>query len=239
MTDYAELEGIFAREELHPADLKASVERYLNDLLEPIRAEFSTPELKKLASQAYPQPSKKKGGAAAAAEDGATDELVPSRLDLRIGKILAVDKHPDADSLYVETVDLGEAEPRTVVSGLAGLVPMEDLKDSVGVFMCNLKPVKMRGVESSAMLMCASREEPRAACPLAAPEGSVPGDRVFFDGHRDGQADEELKPKKKVWEKLQVDLRVNAEGGAEWQDCDMLTELGPILCPSLTQVPIK
>ena len=65
-------------------------------------------------------------------------------------------QHAEADSLYVETVDLGEAEPRTVVSGLAGLVPMEKLEGRLGVFLCNLKPVKMRGVESRAMLMCAS-----------------------------------------------------------------------------------
>lgn len=56
----------------------------------------------------------------------------------------------------METVDVGEGEPRTVVSGLAGLYPMEDLQDRMGVFLCNLKAVKMRGVVSQAMLMCAS-----------------------------------------------------------------------------------
>ena len=57
----------------------------------------------------------------------------------------------------METVDVGEESPRTVVSGLAGLYPMENLQDRLGVFMCNLKPVKMRGIESRAMLMCASQ----------------------------------------------------------------------------------
>ena len=65
-------------------------------------------------------------------------------------------QHPDAESLFVETVDLGEAQTRTVISGLSGLVPMEELKDRLGVFVCNLKPVKMRGIESQGMLMCAS-----------------------------------------------------------------------------------
>lgn len=51
---------------------------------------------------------------------------------------------------------MGNGEERTVVSGLAGLVPMEELLDRLGVFMCNLKPVKMRGIESKGMLMCAS-----------------------------------------------------------------------------------
>lgn len=42
---YAELEASFAAEELHPSDFKLAVESYINKLLEPIRAEFATPEL--------------------------------------------------------------------------------------------------------------------------------------------------------------------------------------------------
>jgi Putative tRNA binding domain len=41
-----------------------------------------------------------------------------SRLEIRSGKIIEIAKHPEADSLYVEKVDVGEAEPRTIVSGL-------------------------------------------------------------------------------------------------------------------------
>lgn len=50
-----------------------------------------------------------------------------SRLDLRIGCIVTAKKHPDADSLYVEEVDVGEAAPRTVVSGLVNHVPLEQV----------------------------------------------------------------------------------------------------------------
>ena len=50
-----------------------------------------------------------------------------SRLDMRVGKIVAVEKHPDADSLYVEQVDLGEGQPRTIVSGLVKHVPIEQV----------------------------------------------------------------------------------------------------------------
>ena len=50
---------------------------------------------------------------------GTHEEVVDvSRLDFRIGKIVEVEKHPDADTLYLEKVDVGEAAPRTVVSGL-------------------------------------------------------------------------------------------------------------------------
>ena len=66
-------------------------------------------------------------------------------------------QHPDADSLYVEKIDVGEPEPRTVVSGLVQFVPKEQLQDRLVVLLCNLKPQKMRGVESQGMVLCASR----------------------------------------------------------------------------------
>lgn len=50
-----------------------------------------------------------------------------SRLDLRVGRIISAEKHPDADSLYVEQVDVGEAAPRTVVSGLVKHIPLEQV----------------------------------------------------------------------------------------------------------------
>lgn len=235
-TEYEPLEQAFAKEEIHPGDLKNAVCGYLNKLLEPVRQAFSTPEMKKLTSAAYPPVSKKgaKGPAAAQAED-----ITPARLDLRVGKIVSVEQHPDAESLYVETVDLGEPETRTVISGLAGLVPMEELKDRLGVFLCNLKPVKMRGIESRAMLMCASVDDPRSVEPIDPPEGSAPGDRVFVEGYEQGQPDEELKPKKKVWEKLQVDFRISSELVAEWQGNPMKTKLGEVKSKSLKGAPIK
>ena len=61
---------------------------------------------------------------------GATDERMDaSRLDFRVGKIVSVEKHPDADTLYVETVDLGEEKPRTIVSGLVNHVPIEQVNN--------------------------------------------------------------------------------------------------------------
>lgn len=50
-----------------------------------------------------------------------------SRLLLKVGKIVDVKKHPDADSLYIETVELAEDRPRTIVSGLVKHVPIEEV----------------------------------------------------------------------------------------------------------------
>lgn len=62
---------------------------------------------------------------AAPSQDDAKVDV--SRLDLRIGRIITAEKHPDADSLYVEQVDVGEASPRTVVSGLVKHIPVDQV----------------------------------------------------------------------------------------------------------------
>nr|CAH7756022.1 unnamed protein product [Callosobruchus chinensis] len=65
-------------------------------------------------------------------------------------------KHPEADALYVEKIDLGEEKPRTIVSGLVNFIPIEEMQNRMVVVLCNLKPAKMRGVESQGMVLCAS-----------------------------------------------------------------------------------
>lgn len=52
----------FFTQTVHPGDLKKAVEGYLNELLKPIRAEFSSPEMKDLVAKAYPEESKEKKG---------------------------------------------------------------------------------------------------------------------------------------------------------------------------------
>ncbi|KAK2817139.1 hypothetical protein Q5P01_025330 [Channa striata] len=154
----------------------------------------------------------KKGGekaekkAAAPSQEDAKVDV--SRLDMRIGRIITAEKHPDADSLYVEQVDVGEASPRTVVSGLVKHIPLDQMQNRMAVLLCNLKPAKMRGVVSQAMVMCAS--SPDKVEILDPPSGAVPGERVTFQGFP-GEPDKELNPKKKVWEQVQPDLRTDGQ----------------------------
>ncbi|XP_037396826.1 aminoacyl tRNA synthase complex-interacting multifunctional protein 1 [Pygocentrus nattereri] len=137
-----------------------------------------------------------------------------SRLDLRIGRILTVRKHPDSESLYVQEVDLGEPSPRTVVSGLANHVAPEQLQDSLAVLLCNVKPVKVRGVQSHARLVCAVNQDKME--PLDPPTGAQPGDRVTFQNYP-GEAERELNPKRRIWERLLPDLRTDAKGVANYK----------------------
>lgn len=94
------MEKDFAESKLHPGDLKGAVEIRLNALLDPIRKIFDSPELQKLTKAAYPPPSKAKAAPA-------DDVIAPHRLDIRVGKIVEVSRHPEADALYVEKIDLG------------------------------------------------------------------------------------------------------------------------------------
>ncbi|KAK2172722.1 hypothetical protein NP493_931g00074 [Ridgeia piscesae] len=236
-TDFDALEKAFEDKLVHPGDLKPAVAKCLNILLEPVRRKFDTPEMKKLVSQAYPPPSKKKGPKGGAA--GGESELSPSMLDLRVGRINDVKVHAEASALYVQEVNLGEEKPRTVVSGLAQVVPLDDLKGRLGVFLCNLKPRTIQGTPSQAMLLCAAQEEPAKFEPLGPPEGSAPGDRVYIDDYAVGEPEAELKPKKKIWEKLQVDLVANGDSIVEWSGHQMKTKLGPVTCRSLKNVSIK
>ena len=78
---------------------------------------------------------------------------------------------PRACSLYVEEVDVGEAEPRTVVSGLVRYIPEPEMQGRRVVLVCNLKPAAMRGIKSQAMVLAATSrdgERVRAALRCAA-----------------------------------------------------------------------
>ncbi|XP_057371933.1 aminoacyl tRNA synthase complex-interacting multifunctional protein 1-like [Daphnia carinata] len=159
------------------------------------------------------------------------------RIDLRIGKIVAVKKHPDADSLYVEEVDLGEEKTRTIVSGLVKHVPIEEMQNRIAVFMCNLKPAKMRGITSEGMLMCASTSEKVEI--LLPPNGAVPGDLVEADGYV-RCPDPVLNPKKKIWETVAPDLKTNAEKIATFKGAVLsIPNKGPISAATLANVQIK
>lgn len=173
---------------------------------EHIKGEGGEEKKVKEKSEKKGEKREKKQQAAAASADSKPIDV--SRLDLRIGCIVTAKKHPDADSLYVEEVDVGEAAPRTVVSGLVNHVPLEQMQNRMVILLCNLKPAKMRGVLSQAMVMCAS--SPEKVEILAPPDSSVPGDRITFDTFP-GEPDKELNPKKKIWEQIQPDLHTNDE----------------------------
>ncbi|KAG7232585.1 hypothetical protein INR49_008357 [Caranx melampygus] len=107
---------------------------------------------------------------------GAEPRLDVSRLDLRVGRILNVRRHPLAETMSIQEVDVGENSPRTVVSKLGGKTNLEELQGGLAVLLCNVKACKMRGVVSQARLLCCATPDDHVEL-LAVPTGCAPGDR--------------------------------------------------------------
>ncbi|XP_029381944.1 aminoacyl tRNA synthase complex-interacting multifunctional protein 1 [Echeneis naucrates] len=169
---------------------------------------------------------------------GAEPRVDVSRLDLRVGRILSVRRHPLAETMSIQEVDVGENAPRMVVSKLGQRTPLEELQGSLAVLLCNVKACKMRGVVSQARLLCCSASDDTTEI-LAAPVGSTPGDRVTFLNYP-GDPDRELQAKQKVWDLLQPDLQVDFRGVANYKGCGFEVK-GKGLCraPSLTNCTIR
>lgn len=76
-----------------------------------------------------------------------------AKLDLRVGKVLSCEKHPDADKLLILTVDLGEGKTRQIVSGLAASYTPGQMIGKHVVVIANLAKATIRGEESNGMLL--------------------------------------------------------------------------------------
>lgn len=132
------------------------------------RVEFEQPE-----AEPRPKPEKKKAKKEKKQEaeaPGFIEFTDFQKLDLRVGTVITVEKHPDADRLYRVEVDLGEEKPRQVVAGLAEFWPVEELKGRQVVLVSNLKPRKLRGLESQGMILAVKSGE---KLELLGPSGEV------------------------------------------------------------------
>lgn len=174
------------------------------------------------------------GVAEAPVKDDASPETPAvdiSQISLLVGKILSIEDHPDADDLYVEQIDVGEAEPRTICSGLRKFYNVEDLQGKSVVVVSNQRPRKLRGISSDGYLLCASNDEHTDVQILMPPEGAAPGERIFF-----GEGNEDQPPpatpnqvhKKKMWTKLQPLLKTNGDKVPCYDGFPMWTTAGPV-----------
>ena len=96
------------------------------------------------------------------------------KVEMRVGKVLSCEKHPDADSLLIMKIDLG-TETRQIVSGIApSYTPGQMIGKSV-IVVTNLKHALIRGIESEGMLLAGKNGEEVA---VAEVNGLVPGTRI-------------------------------------------------------------
>lgn len=79
------------------------------------------------------------------------------KLELKVAEIKEVAEHPNADRLYVITLDLGD-KTKQVVAGIRASYTKEDLVGKQVIVVDNLEPAVLRGVESQGMILAATDE---------------------------------------------------------------------------------
>jgi glutaminyl-tRNA synthetase len=185
------------------------------------------------------------------------------RVELRVGEILSAAQHPDADSLYVLQVRVGNAAApfgtsnvggeeapsavRTIISGLAGRIPLDTLAGRKVVVVCNLKPSKMRGIVSEGMLLAASApagSDGAERVELLAPPSDAPvGELIRVSGYETPVPDAVLKSKtaQEVWKRVAGELSTDANGHAGYgkEGSLLVTSAGPCTVPSLVNARIS
>jgi len=100
------------------------------------------------------------------------------KVKMVVGEIKRVEDHPNADKLLVLSVDLGEESERTIVAGLRGFYSADDLVGKKAVFVANLEPASLRGVESNGMILAAVSEDKSEVKILSVDGDMKPGTRV-------------------------------------------------------------
>ena len=99
------------------------------------------------------------------------------KLDLRIGKVLSVKDHTNANKLYVLEVDLG-TEKRQIVAGVKAFYKPEELVGQNVVIIANLAPAMLRGVESQGMMLAVTTADSVAVLTPDTRKASAPGQKV-------------------------------------------------------------
>ena len=130
-----------------------------------------------------------------------------AKLDLRVAKIVGVEKHPNADRLYVIEIDLGEMGKRKIVAGIKPWYSKEELMGKKIVVITNLKKARIRGVESEGMLLAVDENGKAVLLVANAKEGS----RVYVE-------EIEAKPASEVsYEEFSKVKMVSKDGAIEYK----------------------
>lgn len=143
-----------------------------------------------------------------------------SKLDIRVGRIDEARDHPDADQLFVLTVDLGEDEKRSICAGLRAHLEAKDLTGRKVAVLANLKPAVLRGVPSAGMVLASDRAD-GAVVPVDPGEADI-GASIQVEGI-------ETKPKKKLSKSNFEKAPLTAKGGVVvYKDKPLRTPAGDL-----------
>jgi methionyl-tRNA synthetase len=188
---------------------------------------------------------KKKGAAAAMAEEEIEHAIDFTKLDIRVGEVVKVWHHPTADRLFVEEIDVGEATPRQVVSGLRSHYSIEQFTGRKVLVVCNLKESKFQGQLSNGMVLAAKNADGSVVELISAPVEAANGERVFVPGHEaigrlpQSAWNANRIKKSRIWETVSPLLNVNADHVASLGDLPLTTSAGVCTTTTLAAASIQ
>ncbi len=171
-----------------------------------------------------------KSGAPAPAQPTASDDPF-ANLEIRVGRIDDVSEHPDADQLFVLTVDLGEDEKRTICAGLRAHLAAGDLAGRKVAVLANLKPAVLRGVPSAGMVLASDRRD-GAVIPVDPGDAPV-GDLITVEGV-------ESAPRKKLSKSHFEKVPLSVAGGiVMYRGKQLRSSTGPLTCDGQDGAPVR
>jgi methionine--tRNA ligase beta chain len=139
------------------------------------QATDAPPALATTKAAAPPKPATDKKSEAPAGPAAEIEYADFAKLSLKAGTVVAAEKVAKADKLLKLTVDVGEPEPRTIVSGIAEAFAPEALVGRRVVVVMNLKPRALKGIESRGMILASGSGKDLR---LVDPGQAAPGDDV-------------------------------------------------------------
>jgi methionyl-tRNA synthetase len=181
-----------------------------------------------------------KAGQISSNDDSESDQPEFTKIEIRVGKIVKVWNHPEADKLFCEEIDLGEESgPRQIASGLREHYKLEDMQDRKVLVVCNLKAAKIVGFSSNGMVLAAKSTDGKKVELVSPPADAPIGERVFIDGLSGEPHTSAQVKKKKIWENVAKSLKTVSGGVASWDGKVIQCATGPCTVASLVDAPIS
>jgi len=162
-----------------------------------------------------------------------------TKMDIRVGKIVKVWNHTEADKLFCEEIAVGEEEGRQITSGLRGHYELSDLQDRKVLVVCNLKASKIVGFSSHGMVLAAKSEDGSKVELITPPDDAKVGERVFIDGLTGEPFSPAQVKKKKVFNAVAKTLKTGEGGVATWEGKEIKCSAGVCAAASLVGAAIS
>lgn len=155
--------------------------------MESFRDQFSgnQKDRKEAKAQAQKQqPKKQKSSEPEVLPAGEQPAYFAKNIRLKVAKIVSVERNPESDKLYIEHLDDGSGEDRVIQSGLVPYLTPEELMGKHIILADNLKPRKMRGIESRGMLLAADYKDAdgKDCVEVLSAPWAAPGTNVVLEG---------------------------------------------------------